>query len=108
MSGPLSDAGTAGGYLLVLSLVVPVAAVLLAFVAGGRHVARVALAVMPVGLAITGAILVAYSSAEAPIVYRLGGWSPPLGDALRADGLSAVMTATTALVVCERSVARSR
>ena len=34
---------TAGGFLLVLSIVVPVAGVLLAFVLGGRHVRRVAL-----------------------------------------------------------------
>jgi formate hydrogenlyase subunit 3/multisubunit Na+/H+ antiporter MnhD subunit len=35
-----------------------------------------------------------------PLVYLLGGWSPPLGVALRADGLSAVMMLTTAVVVC--------
>ena len=29
----------------------------------------------------------------------LGGWTPPLGIALRADGLSAVMLVTTALVI---------
>jgi len=45
--------------LLVLSLVVPVAGVLLAFVAGGRHVERVALATMPLGFAVSVAILVA-------------------------------------------------
>ena len=35
-----------------------------------------------------------------PIVYLLGGWAPPLGVALRADGLSAVMMAITAVVIC--------
>ena len=33
----LLDVTTTGGFLLVLSLVVPVAGVLLAFAAGGRH-----------------------------------------------------------------------
>ena len=44
---PLLDATTTtGGFLLVLSLAVPVAGVLLAFAAGGRHVERVAFAVI--------------------------------------------------------------
>ena len=49
---------TTGGFLLVLALVVPVAGVLLAFVAGGRHAERIALATMPLGLAIAVAIAV--------------------------------------------------
>ena len=35
-----------------------------------------------------------------PLVYLLGGWAPPLGVALRADGLSAVMMVITAVVIC--------
>jgi multicomponent Na+:H+ antiporter subunit D len=35
----------------------------------------------------------------APLVYLLGGWTPPLGLALRADGLSAVMMAIRALII---------
>src|SRR5271169_167005 len=96
----LVDATTTNGFLLVLSLVVPVAGVLLAFVAGGRHVARVAFAAMPLGFAITVAILVALRRTDGPLVYLLGGWAPPLGVALRADGLSAVMMMTTAAVIC--------
>ena len=30
----------------------------------------------------------------------VGGWAPPLGIALRADGLSAAMMITTAVVIC--------
>jgi formate hydrogenlyase subunit 3/multisubunit Na+/H+ antiporter MnhD subunit len=100
-AAPVVDAvTTTGGFLLVLSLVVPVAGVLLAFVAGGRHVERVALAIMPLGVAITVAILVALWRAGGPLVYLLGGWAPPLGVALRADGLSGVMMMTTAVVIC--------
>jgi multicomponent Na+:H+ antiporter subunit D len=86
------------GSLLVLSIVVPVVTVLLAFATGGRWVERIALATMPIGLAIAVAILVEVR--QAPLVYLLGGWAPPLGVALRADGLSAVMMAVTAMVVC--------
>jgi multicomponent Na+:H+ antiporter subunit D len=99
-SGPALEAASMDGYLLVLSIVVPVVAVLLAFAAGGRWVERVALATMPIGLAIAVAILVAVRESDAPLVYLLGGWAPPLGVALRADGLSAVMMAMTAVVVC--------
>ena len=78
----------------------PVAGVLLAFVAGGRYIERVAFATMPVGFAIAVAIAVTMRQTGAPIVYLLGGWAPPLGVALRADGLSAVMMTITAVVIC--------
>jgi formate hydrogenlyase subunit 3/multisubunit Na+/H+ antiporter MnhD subunit len=98
---PVLDMGTtAGGFLLVLSLIVPVAGVLLAFAAGGRHAERIAFAVMPLGLAVAVAIAIAQRQAGAPLVYLLGGWAPPLGVALRADGLSAVMMITAAVVIC--------
>jgi multicomponent Na+:H+ antiporter subunit D len=91
---------TAGGYLLVLSIVVPVAGVLLAFVLGNRYVRLLAYTVMPLGLVITAAILVTLPQSSGPLVYLLGAWPPPLGVALRADGLSAVMLAATAVVIC--------
>ena len=97
---PVLDAVTTGGFLLVLSIVVPVAGALLAFAAGGRQVERIALGTMPLGLAITVATVVEMQRARAPLVYLLGGWAPPLGVALRADGLAAVMMAITAVVIC--------
>jgi formate hydrogenlyase subunit 3/multisubunit Na+/H+ antiporter MnhD subunit len=90
---------TSGGFLLVLSLAVPVAGVLAAFAAGGRHVARIALATVPLGLAIAAAVAAAVARTGSPLVYVLGAWAPPLGVALRADGLSAVMMVITALVL---------
>jgi formate hydrogenlyase subunit 3/multisubunit Na+/H+ antiporter MnhD subunit len=97
---PALDATTTtGGFLLVLSIVVPVAGVLLAFVLGERYVRLVACAIIPLGLAIAVAILVALPGSKGPIVYLLGDWPPPLGIALRADGLSAVMLAATAVVI---------
>ncbi|QQO36332.1 NADH-quinone oxidoreductase subunit J [Bradyrhizobium diazoefficiens] len=91
---------TAGGFLLVLSIVVPVAGVLLEFALGERYVRPVASAVISVGLAIAAAVLVLLPRSDGHLVYLLGAWPPPLGVALRADGLSAVMLATTAVVIC--------
>jgi len=94
------EAVTSGGSLLVLSIVVPLSGALLAFAAGGRHLERVALATLPVGLAIAVAIAFAIPSTGDPLVYLLGAWAPPLGVALRADGLSAVMLVIAAVVIC--------
>lgn len=91
---------TPGGALLVLAIVLPVAGVLLAFAAGGRSVERIALATMPPGLALAIAIALALAQSGSPVVYLLGGWVPPLGVALRADGLAAVMMVITAVVIC--------
>jgi formate hydrogenlyase subunit 3/multisubunit Na+/H+ antiporter MnhD subunit len=85
--------------LLVLSLVVPIAGALLAFVVGGRWVGRIVLMTMPLGLAIAVAIAAELAPAGGSLVYLLGGWSPPLGVALRADWLSALMMVTTAAVI---------
>jgi formate hydrogenlyase subunit 3/multisubunit Na+/H+ antiporter MnhD subunit len=100
-TAPALDIGTTpAGFLLVLSLIVPMIGMLVAFAAGGRHVERAAFAIMPIGLAIAIAIAVVLAKTGAPLVYLLGDWAPPLGIALRADGLSAVMMITTAVVIC--------
>ncbi len=96
---PIPDATTTGGSLLVLSIVVPVAGVLLAFLLGERYVRPIALIALPPGLAIAAAVLVLLPQGNGHLVYLLGGWTPPLGVALRADGLSAVMLAITAVVI---------
>ena len=94
------DTATPGSFMLVLSVAVPVAGVLLAFAAGGRQAERVALMIMPIGLVIAVGIAVAKLQTDGPLVYLLGGWAPPLGVALRADGLAAVMIPITAVVIC--------
>jgi len=91
-------ATTPGGAWLVAAVMWPVVAVLLAIVAGGRHAARITLAATPVGLAVAWAIATRVWEGGA-ITYLVGGWAPPLGIALRADGLSAVMMLTTAIVI---------
>jgi multicomponent Na+:H+ antiporter subunit D len=98
---PALDAITSsGGFLLVLSIVVPVAGVLLAFVLGDQYVRLVACATILLGSAVAVAILVALPQSKGPVVYLLGTWSPPLGIVLRADGLSAVMLTAAAAVIC--------
>lgn len=93
------DAVTAGGAWLVLALIVPVAGILAAMVAGGRHVARIAAVVVLAGLAVAMAIGWQMLQSGGELVYWLGGWAPPLGVGLRADGLSIVMLVITAVVV---------
>ena len=103
-SSSIPASATTGGSLLVLSIVLPIAGALLAFVTGGRQGERIVLATMPLGLATAIAIVVAMTRSRAPLVYLLGGWTPPLGITLRADGLSTVMIVITAAVICSIGV----
>jgi formate hydrogenlyase subunit 3/multisubunit Na+/H+ antiporter MnhD subunit len=95
---------TPGGLLLVLAVVVPLLGVLLGLALGGRNPQRVALATLPLGLGIAIAIAYALARSGGAVVYLLGGWPPPLGVALRADGLSAVMLPLAAVVICAIAV----
>ncbi len=90
---------TAGGALLILAMVVPVTAMLLAFAMGGRTAERIALGVAPAGIGIALLIAAGVLRAKAPIVEWVGNWSPPLGLALRVDGINAAMLLTTALIL---------
>jgi multicomponent Na+:H+ antiporter subunit D len=84
----------------VLAIVVPAAGVVLAMALGGRQPERIALVTLPVGLCIALAIAAEIWQTRIPLAYHVGGWAPPLGIALRADGLSAIMAVTTAVVIC--------
>ncbi len=90
---------TPGGFLLVLSVILPVCAVLAMVALGPRFAARIALATLSAGLATAVAIVIELARSGAALTYVVGAWQPPLGIALRADGLSATMLAMTALVV---------
>lgn len=91
-SAPAADA------LLPVAIALPVGVMLLAMCLGGRWAERVAIAFMPIGLAI--ALMVAYVvwRDQRPLVYFIGGWAPPLGVAIRADGVAAAMLVTSALI----------
>jgi formate hydrogenlyase subunit 3/multisubunit Na+/H+ antiporter MnhD subunit len=90
---------TAGGFLLVLAIILPIAGLLSSFVIGGRQAERIALALMPASLAVALAIAALIWHSGAPLVYIVGGFTPPLGIALRADGFSAAMIVTSALII---------
>jgi formate hydrogenlyase subunit 3/multisubunit Na+/H+ antiporter MnhD subunit len=90
---------TPGGLLLVLAVMVPFVGVLAGFALGGRNAQRVAMVTIAAGLGVAIAIAAAMSRAGAALVYVLGGWAPPLGIALRADGLSLVMIPAVAVVI---------
>ena len=77
----------------------PAAGVVLSLALGGRQSERVALIALPAGFAIAVAIVACVWRSRAPLHYFVGGWAPPLGIALRADGLSAIMMITSALVI---------
>ena len=90
---------TAGGYLLVLAIILPVIGILLSLVLGGRHAERIALALMPVGFAVT--------IGDPDRVWRTGSrcsTSSAAGSRRSAsrcapDGLSAAMMVDGALIV---------
>ena len=96
----MPDATTSGGYLLILAIVLPVAAVLSSLVVGGRQVERVALIVLPCNLIVASVIFADLWQSGRPLVYVVGDWQAPLGITLRADGLSAAMMVTIAVVIC--------
>jgi formate hydrogenlyase subunit 3/multisubunit Na+/H+ antiporter MnhD subunit len=92
-------ATTPGGSLLVLALILPVGGMLLAFVLGGRAAERLALAVLGLGALLACLVAGAVYRAGAPLAYLVGGWAPPLGLTLLADGVAATMLLTSALVL---------
>jgi formate hydrogenlyase subunit 3/multisubunit Na+/H+ antiporter MnhD subunit len=96
----MPNSATAGGFLLVLAIVLPVAGVLFAVALGGRHAGRIALILMPAGLAVAVAIAAVVWRTHNVLQYFVGSWDPPLGVAFRADGLSAAMILTAALLIC--------
>ena len=96
----LPDATTADGALLVLAIVLPLAGVLLSLALGGRQVERISFVLLPCGLGVAFMIFANIWRSGERLIYIVGDWTPPLGIALRADGLSAAMMATIAIVVC--------
>ncbi len=90
---------TPGGLLLVLAVLVPFVGVLAGFALGGRNAQRVATLTILAGLGIAIGIAASMTRSGAALVYLLGGWAPPLGIALRADGLALVMILAIAVVI---------
>lgn len=89
----------ASGIYLVLALMLPVLGILAAFLAGGRHARWIALVSLLAGLGVAAGIVEGVWRTGAALTYMPGGWLPPLGVMLRADGLSALMIAVTSVVL---------
>ncbi len=100
----LPDTTTTNGALLVLAIVLPAAGVLFSFVLGGRHVERIAFVLLPSGLVLALVIFADVWRSGQRLIYVVGDWQPPLGIALRADGLSAAMMVAMAIVICAVAV----
>jgi formate hydrogenlyase subunit 3/multisubunit Na+/H+ antiporter MnhD subunit len=90
---------TPGGLLLPLAVLVPFAGVLAGLVAGERNVVRVASLTIVAGLGIAVAIAATMLRSGNALTYLLGGWSPPLGVALRADALALALMLAVAVVI---------
>ena len=89
---------TPGGYLLVLAIVLPAVAIIALFALGGRMGPRAAALMLAVQIVIALRVLFLVWETGQPLVYVVGGWTPPLGIALRADGISAIMMLTSAII----------
>jgi formate hydrogenlyase subunit 3/multisubunit Na+/H+ antiporter MnhD subunit len=99
MHGMIPSDTTASGFLLVLAIMLPVMGILFALVLGGRHAERIALVLLPFGFALAAAVFLIVYEGGIALVYNVGAWHPPLGIALRADGIAAAMMVTTAVVI---------
>ncbi len=100
----LVNVASSNGFLLVLAIILPVAGILLSLALGGRYVERIALIFLPASFGIAATIFAVVWQSGQPLVYIVGGWAPPLGIALRADGISVAMMVTTAIVICATGI----
>lgn len=88
------------GVLLVLALMLPAVGLLAIFALGLRRPERIALPVLAAVLVVALAVAVEVGRSGQAVAYRIGGWHPPLGITLRADGLSAALITMAALILC--------
>lgn len=88
---------TAWSGLLAACVLVPVALAGLGALARGRAATVIGLGGVLVSAALAVAVVVLVAT-QGPVEHQLAGWAPPLGIALRADGLSAVLLGLTAVV----------
>src|SRR6516164_3342264 len=96
----MPGSATAGGSLLILAIALPLVGVLFSLALGGRYAERIALTVMPTGVVVALAVGATVWRTHDVLQYFVGNWDPPLGVAFRADGLSAAMMVTAALLIC--------
>ena len=93
----LTDA-TAGGSLLVLAIVMPAVALVALMGLGGRGSRLIVAAALLLQLFLAVRVAMLVWATQAPLVYVVGGFHPPLGITLRADGISALMMVVSAVI----------
>ena len=93
-------AGLEPGPLLALAIILPLAGLVPLLLLGPRIGGRAAVTLAVAGLVLAIVIALQVWWSGTPAVYRLGGWRPPLGIALRADGVSSLMLVMSAAVFC--------
>jgi multicomponent Na+:H+ antiporter subunit D len=87
------------GLLLPLAVLAPFIGVMIGLVLSAKYARCVALLTLVPGMAIAVVIAGVYWQTGAELTYLLGGWSPPLGVALRADAAAVAMLLAVAVVV---------
>lgn len=90
--------------MLIAAVMLPAAGILVSLLLGGKHAERTAMLVLLLNLAVSLMLLTDIWLGGEPVSYMIGGWSPPLGLVLRADGLAAALMVTTAAVICAIAV----
>ena len=95
---PWLSSGTSD-VLLVVAIIVPVTGILLALMLGGRFLNRIAIVILPVGLAVAAAFCLPSAAAVKPSSISSAA-GPPRSALLCAPMVSAAMMMTTAIVVC--------
>lgn len=89
---------TAGEIALVIAVTLPMVGIMLSLL-GGRRAAECLATLVPAALLVVSAfILATVWHTHRPLAYVIGGWFPPLGITLRADGPSVAVMTMSALV----------
>lgn len=89
---------TYGAGLLAAVVLLPFGAMLLGLMLGGRWAQHLTFALLPLQLGLSATVAWFWLRGDM-LVYLLGGWSPPLGIALRADGMAVAMLLAVLVVV---------
>jgi formate hydrogenlyase subunit 3/multisubunit Na+/H+ antiporter MnhD subunit len=92
------------GLLLPLAVLIPFVGMMFGLVLGGRHARAVAALTILATAALVAAIAWQFHVSGQPLSYLLGGWAPPLGVALRGDGIAVAMLLAVTVVVAAVAV----
>jgi multicomponent Na+:H+ antiporter subunit D len=90
---------TQWGILLVLAVMLPATAIVALLGLGGRGSMWIVRGALLLQLIIALLVFTLVLQSGKPIVYVVGGWRPPLGITLAADGTSALMMVVSAVII---------